>query len=105
MKVCGARDVPRPDRAATGAPAGGGADPRSDRRVAIALVLGGITSVQFGSALATSIFDEVGPAGTVLLRTIFAAAVLAAVWRPAIAGLSRVDAPRHRACSRSRSPA
>ena len=63
--------------------------PRPDRRVA-GLVLGGIASVQFGSALATHIFDEVGPAGTVLLRTIFAAAVLGAIWRPAARGLSRV---------------
>jgi len=63
--------------------------PRPDRRAA-GLVLVGIASVQFGSALATHIFDEVGPAGTVLLRTIFAAAVLGAIWRPAARGLSRV---------------
>ena len=49
--------------------------PRPDRRAA-GLVLGGIASVQLGSALATHVFDELGPAGTVLLRTIFAAAVL-----------------------------
>lgn len=50
------------------------------------LVLTGIASVQFGSALATTLFDEAGPAGTVLLRTAFAALVLAAIWRPAMRG-------------------
>jgi inner membrane transporter RhtA len=52
----------------------------------VGLVLIGIASVQFGSALATTLFDEAGPAGTVLLRTAFAALVLAAVWRPAMRG-------------------
>lgn len=46
------------------------------------MVLVGIGSVQFGSALATTIFDEIGPGGAVLLRTMFAAAVLVAIWRP-----------------------
>ena len=44
-----------------------------DRRIAVGLVLIGITSVQFGSALATKGFDDVGPGGTVFLRTLFAA--------------------------------
>ena len=50
-----------------------------DRRVAVALVLTGITSVQFGSALATKAFDEAGPGGTVCLRTAFAALILVLV--------------------------
>lgn len=54
------------------------------RRLAVGLVLTGIASVQLGSALATTLFDEVGPAGTVLLRTVFAAVVLSAAWRPAL---------------------
>src|SRR4051794_39756917 len=33
-----------------------------------ALVIGGITSVQFGAAIAATLFDTVGPAGTALLR-------------------------------------
>jgi inner membrane transporter RhtA len=57
-----------------------------DRRAAVGLVLTGIASVQFGSALATTLFDEAGPAGTVLLRTAFAALVLAAIWQPAMRG-------------------
>ncbi len=41
-------------------------------------------SVQVGAAVATTLFDEVGPQGTVLLRTGFAALLLLAIWRPAI---------------------
>jgi inner membrane transporter RhtA len=59
------------------------------RRVAVALVLGGITSVQIGSALATHLFDDIGAAGTVLLRTVFAAAVLALFWRPVARSMTR----------------
>jgi inner membrane transporter RhtA len=45
-------------------------------------VLVGITSVQVGAAFATKLFDDLGPAGTVLLRVFFAALVLVAIWRP-----------------------
>lgn len=50
-------------------------------------MLTGIGSVQLGSALATTLFDELGPGGTVFLRTLFAAFVLLAIWRPARAAL------------------
>jgi inner membrane transporter RhtA len=40
------------------------------------MVLGAIFSVQCGAALATTVFDEVGPGGAVLLRSAFAALVL-----------------------------
>jgi inner membrane transporter RhtA len=57
-----------------------------DRRVtAVALVLGGISSVQFGAAVAIELFDEVGPVGTVMLRLVLAALVLMVVWRPSLA--------------------
>ena len=59
------------------------------RRVAVGLMLTGIGSVQLGSALATTLFDELGPGGTVFLRTLFAAIVLLAIWRPARAVLDR----------------
>ena len=49
-----------------------------------ALVLLGIVSVQFGSALAKHLFDEVGSFGTVALRLFFAAAVLMVLWRPSL---------------------
>jgi inner membrane transporter RhtA len=53
------------------------------------LVLGGIASVQFGSAIAATLFSRIGPGGAVLLRLVFGSVVLAAVWRPRIAGRDR----------------
>lgn len=53
-----------------------------DRAPAPSLVAAGAVSVQFGAALATGLFDRVGPAGAVTLRVLFAAAVLAVVVRP-----------------------
>lgn len=50
-----------------------------------------VSSVQFGAAFAKSLFEEVGPGGTVFLRVLFAAIVLVAVWRPAVAGRSPAD--------------
>src|SRR5205085_1874226 len=44
------------------------------------LVIGGIASVQFGSATAKTLFDDVGPAGTVMLRVVLAAIVLVVAW-------------------------
>src|SRR5205807_7825674 len=53
-----------------------------DQVPAPGLVLVGITSVQVGAAFATKLFVHLGPAGTVLLRVLFAAVVLWAIWRP-----------------------
>jgi inner membrane transporter RhtA len=64
---------------------------RADRIPPTVLVLIAVSSVQFGAALAKSLFDEVGPSGTVFLRVLFAALVLVAVWRPAVGGRSRLD--------------
>jgi inner membrane transporter RhtA len=58
---------------------------RGERTTSISLVLGGIVSVQVGAAVATELFDEVGPVGTVFLRLAFAAIVLVAIWRPPFA--------------------
>jgi inner membrane transporter RhtA len=55
------------------------------------LVLAAVASVQFGAALAKTLFDEIGPGGTVFLRVLFGAIVLAAVWRPRLAGHDRRD--------------
>lgn len=52
-------------------------------RGAALLTLGSIVSVQCGSALATTLFDEIGPAGAVLLRALFGALVLLALTRAA----------------------
>lgn len=54
-------------------------------------MLAAIASVQFGAALAKSLFDEIGPGGVVFLRVLFAAVVLAAFWRPAVGGRSASD--------------
>src|SRR5436190_16181955 len=48
------------------------------------LVLVGIASVQVGAAFATKLFVHLGPGGTVLVRVLFAALVLCAIWRPRI---------------------
>ncbi len=64
---------------------------RADRIPPTVLVLVAVTSVQVGAALAKSLFDEVGPGGIVFLRVLFAAVVLVAVWRPAVAGRPRAD--------------
>jgi inner membrane transporter RhtA len=61
---------------------------RRGTAVPVALVLGAIVTVQSGAALATTLFDEVGPAGAVLVRTLFAAGILMAIWRPALRGYS-----------------
>jgi inner membrane transporter RhtA len=53
-----------------------------DRVPAPAFVLIGIGSVQVGAAFATKLFHHLGPAGTVLVRVLFAAVVLCAIWRP-----------------------
>ena len=53
------------------------------------LVLAAIASVQFGAALAKTLFDELGAGGTVFVRTLAAAVVLALIWRPRLAGHDR----------------
>jgi len=59
-------------------------------RGGVPLVIVAITSLQFGAALAGTIFDDIGPAGTALLRAFFAAVILQAIWRPRL----RDHAPR-----------
>ena len=46
--------------------------------------MGAALSVQVGAAVATTLFDELGPSGAVLLRTGFAAVILVAIWRPTV---------------------
>jgi inner membrane transporter RhtA len=62
-----------------------------DQVPAPGLVLIGIAVVQVGAAFATKLFDHLGPAGTVLLRVLFAAIVLCAIWRPRLRDHSRAD--------------
>lgn len=66
-------------------------DRAAERVPPVALVVMGAGSVQFGAAFAKTLFDELGPAGTVLLRLAWAAVILAAVWRPRLGGHTRRD--------------
>jgi len=45
-------------------------------------VLGAIASVQFGAAIAATLFSKIGPGGAVWLRLLFGTAILLALWRP-----------------------
>ena len=58
--------------------------PTARTRGAAVLVLASIVSVQCGSALATTLFDEIGAAGAVFLRAGFGALVLLAWTRGAV---------------------
>ena len=62
------------------------------RGFAVALILLATCTVQFGAGFAVTLFDRVGPAGAVLLRLVFAAAVLLAIWRPDPRQLTRRQA-------------
>jgi inner membrane transporter RhtA len=55
------------------------------------MVLLAAGSVQFGAALAKTLFDEAGAGGTVLVRVAFAAVLLMAIWRPRLSGHSPRD--------------
>lgn len=50
-----------------------------------------IASVQCGSAIAKTLFDDAGPGGIVALRIVFAALVLGLLWRPRVRGHTRED--------------
>jgi inner membrane transporter RhtA len=54
-----------------------------------ALVVGAIASVQFGSAIAATLFAKIGPAGAVWLRLVFGTVILLALWRPKLRGYTR----------------
>jgi inner membrane transporter RhtA len=55
------------------------------------LVLSAIASVQFGSALAATLFAQIGPADTVFLRLTSAAVILLLVRRPRLRGRTAHD--------------
>jgi inner membrane transporter RhtA len=54
----------------------------------VAMVMAAAVSVQFGAALGATLFDELGPGGASLLRQVFAAAILLALWRPRLRSYS-----------------
>lgn len=53
------------------------------------LVIAAVVSVQFGGALAATLVPEIGAAGSVTLRLLFAAVILGAIARPSVHGHSR----------------
>lgn len=61
------------------------------RYSAVGLLLMGGLSIQFGAAFAVTLFDELGPGGTVFLRLVFAAAILLVIFRPRVRGRERGD--------------
>jgi inner membrane transporter RhtA len=56
-----------------------------------ALVIGGIASVQFGSATAATLFATIGPGGAVLLRLVFGSILLSLIWHPRVRGHTREE--------------
>jgi inner membrane transporter RhtA len=48
------------------------------------MVVAAAMSVQFGAALGATLFDTLGPGGASLLRQVFAAVILLALWRPRV---------------------
>jgi inner membrane transporter RhtA len=65
--------------------------PGLDRVPPIALVLSGVTSIQFGAAIAATLFDDLGPSGVSALRLGFAAIILIALFRPHVRGRAPRD--------------
>ncbi|MFG2863022.1 DMT family transporter [Streptomyces sioyaensis] len=57
----------------------------------VALVIGGIVSLQFGSSVAVLLFPRAGALGVVTLRLVVAALVLLVVCRPKVRGYTRGD--------------
>lgn len=57
----------------------------------VAQLLTAILAAQVGAAVAKLLFVSLGPLGTVAWRTLFAALVLLAIWRPRLRGRSRTD--------------
>jgi inner membrane transporter RhtA len=53
------------------------------------LVVSAIASVQFGSAVAATLFAQIGPGGAVWLRLVFGTVILLALWRPRVRGYTR----------------
>ncbi|MGW0523583.1 EamA family transporter [Crossiella sp. NPDC003009] len=67
------------------------ADQLGARLHGVALILVGMSSVQFSAALAVSLYPALGPLGVVTLRLAGAAVLLLALARPALRGRSRRD--------------
>lgn len=64
---------------------------RADPRTAPLLVLGGVVSVQFGAALATTLIPRIGATGSVTLRLAISCVLLLLLVRPSVRGRSRAE--------------
>jgi len=64
---------------------------RSVSAPAPVLVLGAVASVQSGAAIATRLFPDAGPGGTVLLRLALSALILLCFARPRLRGRTRAE--------------
>ncbi|HEY1521842.1 MAG TPA: EamA family transporter [Solirubrobacteraceae bacterium] len=64
-------------------------EPMLSRIPSPALVLGAIGSIQFGAALAATLFSRLGPGGAVTERLVTATVVLLLIWRPRVRGRTR----------------
>jgi inner membrane transporter RhtA len=73
---------------AVGAPGGHAA---LDRLPPWTLTVSAATSIQFGAALATTIFDDIGPSATSLLRLALASMLLLLIFRPRPRAYTRAD--------------
>ncbi|MGW2629290.1 EamA family transporter [Streptomyces chattanoogensis] len=83
---------PSPEVLTAEAAAGaGGAAGARGRVVAVALVIGGIVSLQFGASVAVMLFPRAGALGVVTLRLAVASLVLMLVCRPKLRGYTRGD--------------
>ncbi len=69
----------------------GAREPVLSRVPSPALVLGAIGSIQFGAALATTLFTQLGPAGAVVARLVTGTLILLIIWRPRVQGRSTRD--------------
>ncbi|WP_246530767.1 EamA family transporter [Streptomyces bathyalis] len=58
---------------------------------AVGMVIGSAMSLQFGSAVAATLFPRAGALGVVALRLVFSALLMLAVCRPRLRGHSRTD--------------
>jgi inner membrane transporter RhtA len=66
---------------------------RGNPAIAVSMVLGSISSVQCGAALATTLFGRIGPGGAVFLRAAFAALILLVAAHRDVRRLRRRDLP------------
>ena len=70
---------------------GGSGSGGSGHAAGVGMVIGSAMSLQFGSAVAATLFPRAGALGVVALRLLFSALIMLAVCRPRLRGHSRTD--------------